>query len=320
MKNKNLAIAIPTYNRAEILKENILLMLHDIRIYSIPIYISDDSTNDQTERIIDDLIKEYEYIYYTKNSMSLGHDQNCIRTLNLPSEEYVWYLGDSIIIKPLAIKKILDEINKTKYDFISVNGDNRDLAIKNKLYTDGRELMTDLCWHLTMTGATIYSQKAIKKSTNFEVEKFKNFPQTAVIFKNFAEGQNILCWINEKLIEGNKNKQSYWIQNVFEVFLYDWFNFINNLPEYYNKVKFETIRSHSKNTGLFSISNFIFFRLIGIYDLKTYNKYSKFLKKCCNINIPLVILISVTPKSFIKKIKKLLNAVKISKKTINESH
>jgi len=52
MKNKRLSIAISSYNRSEILKENLLLMLDEIKEFSIPIYISDDSTNDDIERFV----------------------------------------------------------------------------------------------------------------------------------------------------------------------------------------------------------------------------------------------------------------------------
>jgi len=106
MKNKKLAIAIPTYNRASIVKENILLMLNEIKRYSIPLYISDDSNNEETKLVVVDLKKEYDYIYYYKNQPGLGHDKNCIRTLALPNEEYIWYLGDSIIIEDGGIKNV----------------------------------------------------------------------------------------------------------------------------------------------------------------------------------------------------------------------
>jgi len=48
MHNKRLAIAIPTYNRCEILREDLLLILPEIIEHSIAVYISDDSSNDDT--------------------------------------------------------------------------------------------------------------------------------------------------------------------------------------------------------------------------------------------------------------------------------
>jgi glycosyltransferase involved in cell wall biosynthesis len=163
MKNNKLAIAIPTYNRAAILRENILLMLGEIRRFSIPVYISDDSTNNETEIVFQEIKKVYEYIYYYKNSPSLGHDKNCLRTIGLPSEDYVWYLGDSNIIKPFGIEKILNIINNNDFDFVSVNVSTRELDLSDKLITDGNQLLFDLGWHLTMTSATIYSKRIHNK-------------------------------------------------------------------------------------------------------------------------------------------------------------
>ena len=52
MENKVLSISIPTFSRPEILRENILLMLPEIREFSVPIYISDDSLDILTENMI----------------------------------------------------------------------------------------------------------------------------------------------------------------------------------------------------------------------------------------------------------------------------
>ena len=46
MQNTTLAIAIPTFNRAETVHENLLSLIPEIKEYSIPIYISDGKEND----------------------------------------------------------------------------------------------------------------------------------------------------------------------------------------------------------------------------------------------------------------------------------
>ena len=189
MENKKLAIAIPTYNRASILNENIELMLEEIRKYSVPIYISDDSIDNETKSIIEEFCKEYEYIYYYKNKPGLGHDKNCLRTLALPTTEYIWYLGDSIIIKPGGIKKILDIIENGNYDFVAVNAKNRNLDYPSGIYEDGNKLLTEIGWHLTLTSATIYSNKIQGLLDKLDLDNCKNFPQTALIFETFAKGK-----------------------------------------------------------------------------------------------------------------------------------
>ena len=213
-QNRKLAIAIPTYNRAAILKENIHLMLEEITRFSIPVYISDDSNNTDTEMWVKELKEKYSLIYYYKNTHSLGHDKNCIRTLGLPSEEYIWYLGDSIIICNNGISKILDIISSDdKYEFISVNIAGR-VNLPEQVFYESNILLTQLGWHLTLTGATIYSKKALESINTLDLNRCRNFPQTALILNNFHSGNWRLYWINDNLIYGNSRKRSYWTSEV----------------------------------------------------------------------------------------------------------
>ena len=130
--NSKLSIAIPTYNRPEILKENLLIMLPYLIEFQIPVYISDDSTNDFTNQMILELKSKYNKIYYQKNKPSFGHDKNCISTLSLPKEDYVWYLGDSKYINKEGIKTIVDLIEKNKFSAIVVSDKSRDISLPSK--------------------------------------------------------------------------------------------------------------------------------------------------------------------------------------------
>jgi hypothetical protein len=301
MKNK-LSIAIPTYNRSEILKINLLLIIDELIEYNISVYISDDSTNRKTEVIYNELKEKHKNIFYFKNNTRLGHDNNCIKTILLPSETYVWYIGDSMIIKKGAIKKIIEIISIKEYDFISINALERiNLNIEEKEYTNGLEILEDLGWHLTMTGTTIYNKNKLININNLDLKKCENFPQTAIIFEQFAIKKSSLYWINENLISGNNNKKSYWHQKVFEVFLVDFKNLIIKLPDYYPiNSKNKTIRKHSKLSGIFNYHNFIKYRISKIYNLNEFKKYKIYFKKYLDLNILLLFIISVFPLSVLK--------------------
>jgi hypothetical protein len=305
MKNNKLAIAIPTYNRAAILRENILLMLGEIRRFSIPVYISDDSTNNETEIVFQEIKKVYEYIYYYKNSPSLGHDKNCLRTLCLPSEDYTWYLGDSMIIKKEGVSKILDIIKFGNYSFISVNCNNRKLDLPTSVFENKNSLLVDLGWHFTMTGATIYSRQEINLLENFEISKYKNFPQTAILFEQFAIGRKNIYWLNERLIYGNKNKKSYWSTNVFNVFLIDWEAAISNLPNIYTlQNKNKMLIKHSKQTGLFNFFSMINYRSKSFFNLKILNEHYVLIKKHSSVPVFFLLLISIFPVKILSFVKK----------------
>lgn len=297
-----LAIAIPTFNRSEILRFNLERILNDLIKFDIPVYISDDSTDNRTELLIEEFKSKHDLFYYKKNRDRLGHDLNCINTIALPKEKYVWYLGDSMIIECGAIERILKSIKNEDFDFISFNAAGRNLNIDSKIFTDKIELFESLCWHLTLTGATIYNTERLK-GLDFDISKFTNFPQTAIIFEHFALKNSRLCWINEMLINNNPNKTSYWAKNVFNVFLDDFSSFVGNLSEKYpTSSKIKVVRQHSIKTGVFSYVNVIIYRLEGYYNYKIFSKYRRKLAKFTTSNIFILQIISVFPKALLKYI------------------
>ena len=65
--NNLISICIPTYNRESLLKESLVKLISQIREFSIAIYISDNSSSDNTEEVVKELSNNYKYIFYHKN-------------------------------------------------------------------------------------------------------------------------------------------------------------------------------------------------------------------------------------------------------------
>ncbi|ETA80735.1 glycosyltransferase family 2 protein [Youngiibacter fragilis] len=302
MTNDRLAIAIPTYNRHQILRENLELMLPEIIEHGIKVYISDDSSDDLTKEMVSELMRIYPNIEYTRNEHRLGHDRNCISTLGKPGQTYVWYLGDSQIICPGGIKRVLEVIGEKPYDFIAVNSLHRCISTPSKVYTDANEFFVDLAWHTTLTGATIYrTGKLFTK--DYDRYLGSNFMQLGILLQELLDSSTGICWLNENLIYGNEKKGgSYWNSQVFKVFAEDWVDFIYSLPEGYthdNKVK--VMKSHSDNTGLFNERSYLAYRLSDRLDLKSYYKYYGKLKYATSLDIFDVFKIAITPKLLVKR-------------------
>lgn len=298
MKNNRLALAIPTYNRASILVEDLQAMMDEIKAFSIPVYISDDSNSEESQIILQYFNTiEYPYIYYYHNELGLGHDRNCLKTLALTTEDYTWYLGDSVIIENGGISKVLNVIESFEADFICVNVAGRKLDMPNNLFKDGNELLLELGWHLTQTGATIYSRRSLNALSDIDLMKCKNFPQTFLVFQTFAFNQSSLYWINEKLVFGNPRKQSYWNTKVFDIFLKDWHDCMMNLPVHYHlSNKIAAYKRHNLMTGLFNLVKLVGYRLKGVYDFSIFKKYYTMLKENSNVPVSILFILSVTPK------------------------
>jgi len=303
MQNKQLAIAIPTYNRSEILKENLLYMMVDLKRFNIPIYISDDSPGNETREMIEQLKQTYEYLFYSKNTPSLGHDDNCFTTLNLPSADYIWYLGDAMMVANEGITQLIQLIEQYHCDFYITNATFRKFNLETQLFKNKNNVFQKLAWHVTLTGACIYKRDVI---ASFEkIEHYKNFPQTSIILKEILSKCN-LYYLNEPIIIPNENKkQSYWSNQVFDVFAKDWVDLIKCIYKLDDElVDINTvIKSHSKNTGVLGFKKLLNIRAASNLSIGYYVKNYKLINLASHLNPIFIILISIIPRKLIFVIK-----------------
>ena len=112
-----LTIAIPTYNRASSLRENIPYLLDEINgtvktPNSIEVIISDNASSDGTELLCTEFVKSQHYIRYYRNKTNLGPDRNFMNCVNLATGKYLILLGDDDKFTSGAIGTILDLIYK----------------------------------------------------------------------------------------------------------------------------------------------------------------------------------------------------------------
>lgn len=108
-----LTIAIPTYNRAEIL-EKIINQLGKEKERSFLILISDDNSSDNTEAIVKKYQEHLPNLIYHKNETNLGYSGNVCKLYELASTRYIWFLCDDDTVLPGAVTKILQAIEKYK--------------------------------------------------------------------------------------------------------------------------------------------------------------------------------------------------------------
>ncbi|WP_287877651.1 glycosyltransferase family 2 protein [Aquitalea sp.] len=303
-----LAIAIPTYNRADILSENIEKMLPELVTYGIPIYISDDSSNTKTAEAINNI--PYQNIFYTSNKPANGHDKNCISTLQLPDAEYIWYLGDSIYISPGVIADVLRHIDTQQPDIICVNAPHRVHDAISGTIRNKKEFLIETAWHLTLTGSSIYKNSAIS-FPDIDIKKWKNFPQTGITLSIVLKPESKVIWIGEKSITTNSKKNSYWSKNVIDVFSCDWCNFVQSFAKYFTKSELEKLElSHSLNTKVLSTKALIMYRSQNYYNHELYSKYSAYLTRSSQCNKSLLFIISITPQIICKLIVETYKSIK----------
>jgi len=254
---------------------------------------------------------KYPYIFYSKNSPGLGHDKNLMRSIKLPDTDYVWLLGDSIAIEKGAISKILNIINQNKSDIIAINVRGRDIDFPSGIYCDHNDVLSKFGWHLTLTGATLFSKKAISLASELNFSNYRNFPQFSLIYHYLAENCSF-HWINDRLIYSNKNKKSYWADDVFSVFIDDWSDAVHNLPINYNsKVQEGVIVDHSIKSNIFNIKTMLHHRGLGYYDWEKYKKYAYILSLHSGLSRAVLFVIALFPIWMISIGRKIILKIKL---------
>lgn len=113
-KQPLLSICIPTYNRAEILQKNLILLLqHKNFDENVEIIISDNASTDNTPTIVNNIIKSHPKanIRYSRNKENIK-DDNFIKVLALGSGTYLKLLNDYTNLTEEGLKIMKETIKK----------------------------------------------------------------------------------------------------------------------------------------------------------------------------------------------------------------
>ncbi|AXI04264.1 glycosyltransferase family 2 protein [Aquirhabdus parva] len=301
-----LAIAIPTYNRASILVENLARMLPALGQYGIAIYVSDDSPNEETARALAEL--SYPDLHYRQNTPGLGHDQNLMETLLWPEADYVWLLADALYPESELFENVV-QAWATQPDAIFLNYDSwfeQNRSIQGQ--EDVKAFLYQQVWHMTMTGVAIYGLRLREFLREHRTRcSFKNFPQLALIMNLLRMPNPSLVWIGARYIHVNSSKQaSYWAKSdtsILTTFGSDWVRLIDSFDDIYSDAEREImIRSHSRYRGIFTVRYFLFCRAHGLFSLMFVREHMAMIKRVTSIPYSWVEWIARIPPVFLRGI------------------
>ena len=164
-----LSICIPTYNQAS----SICALLDALSLQYVPeieIIIRDDSTNEDTKKVVQKFQDVLPIRYY--HGQREGLDSAIIFLTGQARGEFVWWIGDDVI-SPFAIKEILSILNKNKsISFLWINSsdiyDSKKLTCKNEhssFFKDKNDVLRQLdIGLLGFITATIFKREIGVKS------------------------------------------------------------------------------------------------------------------------------------------------------------
>ncbi|WP_026082574.1 glycosyltransferase family 2 protein [Mastigocladopsis repens] len=113
---KLLTIAIPTYNRAELLDKQLAWLAQAIKGFEsdCEIFVSDNCSTDNTQEVIRKWQTTLSHITFksNKNIENIGVMRNIIHCLKSAKTKYVWTIGDDDPIENRAIPYVIAKLKK----------------------------------------------------------------------------------------------------------------------------------------------------------------------------------------------------------------
>lgn len=125
-----LGICIPAYKRPDQLLASVQSIIQSVGKNKIPIYISDDSTDDSNVATIDRLRALYPFIIHHRNQKNLGIDCNILMSADICPCRYAWLLGEDDRLLPDAVNYVLGVLKREDPFFLYVNYASVDASMK----------------------------------------------------------------------------------------------------------------------------------------------------------------------------------------------
>ena len=165
MKQLDISICIPTYNRKKYLKytiNSILSQIDLVNINKIEICISDNCSTDGTTEYIKDIqIKSPIKISYRSNATNIGADANFLNAVEMAQGKYCWLMGSDDAATPGSINKLLQEIETSNDIYLCnrIDCDSELVPIFNRYWLDRN--IGETCFNLNdQDQFELYSKKA----------------------------------------------------------------------------------------------------------------------------------------------------------------
>ena len=209
-----LTIAIPTYNRRNLLKralESIVPQLNP----KIELLVSDNASDDGTDEM---MVQSFPMVRYIKNETNKGWDYNFLQCYREAKGTYVILLGSDDRMSAGAIDYLTDFLENNdcdlvflNYRFFNVTKEKiyngewiKDYKTKNDIVTTDRSLFMKYADHaITYMSASIDKRELLMKVN--EPERFfgTNFMHTYVMLEAIKDKDALFGVIMQPLIEQN---------------------------------------------------------------------------------------------------------------------
>ena len=277
-----LTVNIPTFNKSHSIKKLLDEHFKIFTMYEVDINIFDNSSNEDTKKIYLEYKNRLKLNYFKNNDL-LSADENFYQAyFYKKNKDYVLLLGDTYKINKKSFEALLKILKKKKYDFVILNH----AAIsnfENIEFSDNHELIENLSSTITCMSTLIFHKSIFVKDI-YKKYINTNFIHVGILFDYIYKNKFLAYYLGNHSIERNfddieletKINWSY-KDDVFNISVRNWQNFIKMLPSGYN-LEFKKIifLNFYKDLKIFSFKRLIYLRSKGILNPKfmiTYRPY-----------------------------------------------
>lgn len=268
-----LGICIPTYNRAEVLRQNLKQLESLIEKYGVHIYISDNASTDNTEEVVAEY-RDNSNVHYRKNECNLGGDKNFEAVLKMCSHQYAWLLGDDDTINS-NIDAVIECLSTKSPDILFLDYFNESTK---QIYVDPHEIFHDLTHGFSWMSSLIISGEMIA-SSDFSRYYGTNFVHTGAIMDCILRRGATVCVLENRYVETIKhdgrrtfNSSEY---AIYEVWCKCWIETLSHLPT----ITYADIKAELLNNRSYFLTNIKLFnqRAQNNFNLRILKKYHHYI-------------------------------------------
>jgi len=210
-----LSICIPTFNRAEYLKECLTSVLLSIaeHEHEIEIVISDNASADDTGNIVHAFQDTHPWIRYHRNEQNIGAERNFYHLAKLAQGENIWIFGDDDIMEVSAVSRVLDNIcagydlticNYSLWDkqfVVQLKANGLD-GEQDQSFDDSNALMERFGLHLGYISCVVIKRRLFLKLPSDEYESFTEygFPFLFAVYYGVANDVCNMSYVAESML------------------------------------------------------------------------------------------------------------------------
>jgi len=312
-----LAICIPTHNRREVLEECLASILPQADVLGVGVCVSDNGSSDGTWPALEALKRQYPWMQIMRHTRDIGYRDNLTGVVLSSHAQYVWPIGDKLVLLPGALEFVVAELVRQHPDAVVVNGwihlvvsNGESVSNGETIYSTPQSCLTELGWWTTLTGATVLPRQAFVDALHVQ-HLSREFSHVVALFSYLASlraprvlfSGRVLIQLGKSARENHIEVATSWAGHRLETSGRNWYDAVMSLPALYStKDKLQAVRSHSLLMGNFCFVNLLRLRAEGQLSLQRLKADQVPLRAAISAPWWSAVIISVVPRWMLRSL------------------